>query len=716
MKKKCIIFFCFIVFSFKITAQIATPYEWVKGFGGTYWDVGNALVTDAAGNVYTTGYFGGVSDFDPGTGVYNLSSYSPEDIFVTKLDPSGNFVWAINVGGGGGSYSRGKAICIDASGNICVSGNFQGTADFDPGTASYLLSAAGANDVFILKLDPNGNFICAARIGGFSSSCTGNSITTDSKRNILIAGMLYGTADFDPGLASYTLASNSSAYDDGFIAKYDSAGNFIWANNIGGSASSDCFARSVAVDTSGNVFATGGFYGVVDFDSGPGIYAVTSFTNTNYDVFITKLTSAGNFIWAKKMGGNSDDESYLIDLDKYCNIYCTGMFQGTADFDPGIGTYTLSPMATDIFISKLDSSGNFVWAKQIGGGGYDVGCSLKLDPYGNVFTAGTFETNVDFDPGPGTYTLGGGPGVKNIFISKLDSAGNFVWARATNGTSNGFTCNGIALDNSGNVFATGGFWGGVNFNVSGPVFFLVSAGNWDCFIFKISPCDALSQKININNVTTLCSGTSMVLLASGASTYSWNTGATSSTINISPTINTTYSVVGVTALGCTNSAVQSIIVNPSPTINAVSNNSLFICLGQSTTLTATGASSYTWNTGGSGSSIVVSPTITTSYSVSGSNSFGCSNSVSITQSVSACTGMNNLNANNEPKIFPSPFTNKITIVNDGAKHHITIYNSLGAIIYETTVETENLEIDTGKYNSGIYFVRMDKTVTKIVKE
>ena len=136
-------------------------------FGGTSNDYGNSIAVDASGNIYTTGYFAGTVDFDPSAGTYNLTSAGGNDIFISKLDASGNFVWAKQLGGT--NDEKGNSIVVDASGNIYTTGNFAGTVDFDPGAGTFGLASTGNYDIFISKLDASGYFVWAKKMGGTSS-------------------------------------------------------------------------------------------------------------------------------------------------------------------------------------------------------------------------------------------------------------------------------------------------------------------------------------------------------------------------------------------------------------------------------------------------------------------------------------------------------------------------------------------------------------------
>lgn len=194
-----------------------------------------------------------------------------------------------------------------------------------------------------------------------------------------------------------------------------------------GGPSSDV-GQGVSVDTYGNVYSTGWFNGTADFDPGPGTFNLLNAGVLGADIFISKLDSNGDFVWAKSMGGTFSDSGYGIAIDTSGNVYTTGSFGGTADFDPGTGVLDLvSSGGTDIFISKLNNSGDFVWAKALGAGFDDYGYDISVDSSGNVYTTGFFRGTVDFDPGDmGIFNLTSA-GFEDIFISKLAGSDKFPW-------------------------------------------------------------------------------------------------------------------------------------------------------------------------------------------------------------------------------------------------------------------------------------------------
>ncbi len=457
-------------------SMLSGDFAFAVGIGGTGTDFGAAIATDALGNVYTSGDFSGTVDFDPGAGTFNLTSAGQSDIFVSKLDSAGNFVWARNLGGAG--FEFGAAIALDGLGNVYTTGRFSLSADFDPGVAGFTLTSAGASDIFISKLDGAGNFVWARKFGGAGVDLVSD-IAIDGLGNVCTTGNYEGTTDFDPGPGLVTLPS--VGFTDSFVSKLDRSGNFVWAIRLGGTGVET--STGIAIDGLGDVYTTGQFSGMADFDPGANLFFLTSAGDS--DAFVSKIDSAGDFAWAKAVGGAGYDRGFSIAIDGLGDVLTTGQFSDTADFDPGAGTFNLTGIGfTDVFFSKLDSAGNFVGARAIGGAGSEFPNGMALDGAGNVYTTGSFEGTVDFDPGNNTFHLTSA-GSADSFVSKLDNAGNFVWAKKLGGTSfeRG---NGIAIDALGNVFTTGIFQGTADFDPGAGTFSLNNAGDDDFFVSKLT--------------------------------------------------------------------------------------------------------------------------------------------------------------------------------------------------------------------------------------
>ncbi len=469
MKKKLLIIIVLISFGINAKSQ---NFIWAKKMGGLWFDYSMDIAVDASGNVYTTGSFADTADFDPGPGVFNLTSLSFNgDMFVSKLGVSGNFIWAKHMGGASGV--GGNSIVVDAAGNVYITGAFEGTIDFDPGSGIYNLTSAGYTDIFICKLNSSGNFVWAKQFAGANYYDSGYSIAVDASGNVYTTGRFTGTIDFDPGIGTYNLTT-AGTYDI-FISKLDASGNFILAKQLGGTSTDE--SMSIAIDAIGNVYTTGAFWGTSDFDPGPGIFNLTTFGALGHpDIFISKLDASGNFIWAKQMGGANNDEPRALAVDINGNVYTTGQFTGTSDFDPGTGVFNLTAGNFDVFISKLSSSGNFIWAKQIMDG---FGLSIAVDAGGNVYTTGQFNGTTDFDPGPGTYNLN--PTGGEVFISRLNTSGNFISAKQLGGSM----AYSITADINGNVYTTGMFQDTADFDPGAGIYNLTSFGHDDIFVVKL---------------------------------------------------------------------------------------------------------------------------------------------------------------------------------------------------------------------------------------
>ena len=312
---------------------------WAKSFGGTGNDIGYGITSDLVGNIYLTGCFKEQVNFSGIT----LNSPGKKDIFVVKLNSNGNLVWAKNFGGSG--VKNAPSIVTNRSGNIYLTGNFNGTATFDSNT----LTSKGEWDVFVAQIKSNGNIIWAKNFGGLKNDiCYG--IATDKTDSIYLTGYFNNRAYFD----GFTLTSKQP--NDIFIAKLNSQGNVVWVPNFSG----DDFdlGQNIATDDRGNIYITGLFSRVINF----GDISLTSYGKR--DVFVAKIDKDGEVIWAKNLGGFEDDIGYSIATDNRENVYLTGTFSGLVRFD---STTLISKSKQDIFVAKLDSLGKINWAKNFSG-------------------------------------------------------------------------------------------------------------------------------------------------------------------------------------------------------------------------------------------------------------------------------------------------------------------------------------------------------------
>lgn len=776
--KKSILATLFILSLHLINAQ--SPLEWVKDMGATLNDRGESVVVDSIGNVYTTGFFRGTVDFDPNAGISQLSSVGDQDVFISKLDVSGNFVWAKSIGST--SMDGGKTIALDKSGNVYVAGNIQGITDLDPGVGVYTINPSGQGSSFILKLDALGNFIWAKNFGGsladmeidrwgniyatgdfpgtfdfdpnigvYNLTATGitdafilklnNSgnfvwakslnttlqvyswgIAVDTLGNVYTAGNYRNTIDLDPGPGTFTFSA--AGFDDMFFSKLDASGNFVWGKSIG--SSSNDLVLAITLDNAGNLYSTGSFVGTVDFDPNAGISSLSS--SGNFDIFVLKLSSAGNYVWAKNMGGSSTDEGRDITLDKKKNVITTGWFSGTADFDPDINAYNLtaSPFSYDIYISQLDSSGNFILAYQMGGTAYDQGLGIAADTLGNVHTTGYFGSTVDFDPDSSTVNLTS-QGVEDIFIHKL----NLCALNTSVGSVFNVLCNGDATG-AATILASGSgaytfSWspgGGASAFENG-----LNAGTYTCIVrngcqvsstltVSISEPPPLTLTVAAN-YTAVCSGSLSVLTASagggaGSLSYQWLNGPFDYSMSVTPVSNSVFTAMVQDSNSCQVTQTIAITAYQLPALTVLSGASL-TCPGETVTLTAGGAGTFSWSTGETDSVIVISPVMTSSYTVVGTGTNGCENSLTYVQNVQSCNGIKDLGlTESDIRIFPNPFSDKISI--SGAKDKtLEILNCSGALMENVVIRDDQSEISLSHLENGLYFLKLGKVVQKQVK-
>ena len=359
------------------------------------------------------------------------------------------FNWANTIPGTVESIQRG--MVVDAAGNVFITGMFFGTVDFDPGVGVANITPVpyGCN-VYIAKYDINGNYLWAKNIP-ITASYGGGGITIDASNNVFITGYFSGTnQDFDPNAGTAYL--NSAGGNDIYFAKYDANGNYLWAKQLG--STGDDRGIEISTDATGNVFLIGNFSASVDFDPAAGITNLTSVGAA--DIFIAKYNSSGIFQWTKQIGGALADDVRDIAFDNSGNIYLTGNFSGTADFDPGVSVVNLvSSGGSDIFISKYDANGNYLWSNKFGGTGTDGGSALKADATGNILVTGIFASTVDFDQSAAVVNLTTASSA--LFYGKYNAGGNFVWAKQL---PLNFYSMDITLDAAGNIFIAGYYGNG----------------------------------------------------------------------------------------------------------------------------------------------------------------------------------------------------------------------------------------------------------------
>lgn len=511
----------FLTRFFWVSACFAVPssvpaqnyvFDWAKGIGGNGAGgliQGTGMTTDSEGNVYTTGWYDCDSaDFDPGSGAAYLFPEADNDAFIWKLDAGGNYIWAKGIAGAGDE--RGMDIATDTAGNVYVTGYFTGTADFDPGPDTANITSNGGYDIFVCKLNADGDYVWARNLGGVGTDY-GRGVAVDAFGNVYVTGQFSGTADFDPGPDTANLTS-VLGYDV-FVCKLDSLGNYIWAKSWGGVGIDQ--GRSIAVDRAGNVYTTGGFQQVVDFDPGQNVVNLTS--NGGFDIFVSKLDGSGNYVWAKTIGGTGAGDNGNDLVVGNTGIYVAGSFQGSVDFDPGSNVANLvSHGSGDAFVCKLDTAGNYQWARHMGGTDNDHGDDITIDAVDNVYMLVNFFSDViRFDSVSGTGNLPAHGGFGDLAVFKLDPSGDYLWSGSMGCPAGDFT--GDIAVSSGNVYSFGTFFSDtLDADPTSGVFTIAPIGaSGDIFVSKLFCGDTSSSELTIEsngpytlgNVTYTVSGT-----------------------------------------------------------------------------------------------------------------------------------------------------------------------------------------------------------------
>jgi hypothetical protein len=548
---------------------------WVKSIGGLGAGArGLGVTSDSLGNVYTIGRWDGTVDFDPGPGVSNLSGYS--GFFIQKLDSSGTFNWVTSVTGivtgAGAGNPFPSSISMDVYGNIFITGNFSIIVNFNPNDTNSILDASLTDqNIFVLKIDNNGNFLWVKEIPGVYGypNNIGNSLVNDLDGNVYVTGVTQGLVDFDPGPDTVYVGLNGSQVVK-FVLKLDSVGAFKWATGIYGFSA--VVGNAITISNNNELYVTGSFFGTVDFDpdTGTTLLSSTSYNSQYHDLFVEKIDTAGNLIWVKSVGSTLISGTYTIGnaivTDANSNVFISGYFGGTSiDFNPGPGLDIHNANGQkDVFVQSLDALGNFRWAKTFGGNYDDVGGSIRLDSKSNIYVTGSFSDSVDFNPNAGVYNLN--CPTRNQFAIKLNP------------------CN---PDTSINVVSTCGSYTWIN----GTTY--TNSSDIILSFENVTGCDSIVMlDLTINQSQ---SGSDTII---ACDTYTWINGVTYGYSNNWDS----YTIVGGANNGCDSIVSLDLTINPSYNIN----DEIWAC------------DSLTWTDG----NVYYSSTDTITYSYV--NTFGCS--------------------------------------------------------------------------------------------
>jgi hypothetical protein len=425
---KLFIFIFGLSVSFNTYAQ---TLDWAKQFQGPGFSKVRGLAIDSEQSLYSTGDYNLTVDFNPDPNAsFNQTSISSSDIYVAKLDSSGAFVWAKSYGSQGSPMADGgQAICTDQNNDVLITGFFLGIVNFNVGGVGGVLNSFGDFDVFVLKLDKDGNFLWVKQFGGGSFDDV-SAISTDQQGNVFVTGMFGDTADFDPGPGNYNMVSAGGF--DAFLVKLDANGNFVWAKQWGGVGSE--VGQAIKIDPLGNALVGMLFRLTTDLDPGVPVNNVTA--NGLDDIAICKLDPNGNLIWARAIGGTGADMIESLSLDVNQNIVFAGFFMGGVDFDPGPGLDSLhSGSIVDSYIASWDNLGNHQWVRHFDGSDSQKAGAVSTNLNNEIIVCGWTQGPTTFCQGTAFSQTLQPQGGADIYCAKLNQQGDLQWVYLAGGPS-----------------------------------------------------------------------------------------------------------------------------------------------------------------------------------------------------------------------------------------------------------------------------------------
>lgn len=673
--------------AFNLSAQ-GLFYEWGYALGGTGNETGKLIDTDSDGNVILINDFTADYDADPGLGETTLTNAGNNDVAISKFDSDGNLIWAKSIGGPDADVAYG--LDVANNGDIYIAGGFNGTADFDPGTGVENRTSAGAADIFLLKLDANGDFQWVYT-NGSSLGEVGKGVEIDNNGDVYLTGFFRQTVDFDLGTGTEELTSMGSA--DVFVLKLDSNGNFISVYQVGGLNDEDPF--DLAIDAANNVYVTGYFQGTVEFDPGTGSTELTSAAGN--DLFVLKINASNDFEWAKRVGGSGNDQGTSIVIDNNNDIVIGGYYFGTVDFnpDPVDTDMKTSQGSDDLLIIKLDSSGDYIFGVSAGGVNIDFIQDVNVDDDNNIFSTGVFRNTVDFDPSAAVANLSvnGNNVMADQFYWKLDSDGNYLFAGKLGGTAND---HGFVVHTDGQfLYTTGYFNGTADLDFTAGTDIVTSAGGTDASFAKHINC------ITIETVDVI----------EACEPVTWIDGVTYTESN-----NTAVDTIP-NMYGCDSIVMLDLTISTTPTSGAENNGD--------GTLSATGTGdNYQWIDCATNDPI--SGETATSFAPSADGDYAVIISNNSCADTSDCINFSTVGLSNEKNntftAFPNPTNDLFTIESSNTPIELIIVNdAAGREIYRYENSSTTTSVDLSKMQNGVFFVTVfgaeNTTATlKVIKQ
>jgi hypothetical protein len=582
----------------------ATGWLWASGNGGSAEDEALCITTDPSGNAIASGYFASTTLL---FGTDTLINTGNNSLFVTKYDPNGQVLWAKQSENDG--WTEGKAIASDASGNIYVAGSFQSS---NLEIEGQLAVGNGWADAFVAKFGASGNLVWVQSFGG-SSLDKATGIGVDANGDIIVSGFFLSSTI---SAGNNTLTNTAINFADVFLLKLDPSGNVIWAKKAGGNEWDE--PSQIVVSPAGEIYMTGYFVSPVLQFSGATLNHLGTGTPNS---FLAKYNSNGSILWAKRPALSQENYGTSVVVDSLNNVLWGGYFNDT-QIQLGDSVFANSG-GSDIYFSRLTSSGTYLWSNHPQGTGYEQPTAIVCRNSNETVLLGNYNSSV--------LTFGNqqitGAGFYDFFLTHYDSLGNVLVASHI-GNSGEDIANGAADDGLGNIFVAGSYksqslmfdsWQAINAN----------AGVSDLFVAKYGATNPVLS-IGANISPPVCSGDvngtiqAIVIQGMPPFTYLWSTGATGQ--SITGLAAGTYSVT-VTDANTNIDSLLLILTDP-PMLYAngtVSDASCSNCPNGEIQVTVTGGVSpyfYAWSNGDTVEDLIgVEPG---AYSITITDMNGCS--------------------------------------------------------------------------------------------
>ena len=485
--------------AFVAVYDIFGAYQWVQTWGGADVDAADRLAFDQIGSVYVTGWFNGTTDLIPGPPVEFYTSNGGADIFLSKFDSAGNFMWTNAWGSAASSSDLPYSVHEDGSGLVCVAGYIAGDTDFDPGPGIDTKIFSGGKDFFFAGYNASGQYQGAVTWGG-SGDDKAYDMVLANPAIAFVTGHFEGTVDLDPGPAIEMRTSNGGV--DGFITRFivdlpepekiievlSPNGGEHWSFNTQQSIEWDWSGSipNVDIDLSLNggssfditlatgIANTGEFEVTVDpaWDSDIARILVTSSSDAGvWDVSDGdfRIWDLDSLAWAVHAGGTDNDRGSCVTTLSDNSVVVSGKFTGSATFGEGTPneTYLTSHGGEDIFLARYNPDGSLEWVSYAGGASNDVGCSITALSDTSIVVTGWAYSGSVFGEGEPNETVIGSNGVEDMFVARYYSDGSFAWVKTTGGIGHdeGY---GITTLSDDSVVLTGSFRDEVVFGDGDP--------------------------------------------------------------------------------------------------------------------------------------------------------------------------------------------------------------------------------------------------------